>query len=287
MAQQPDLESRIARRIRLQRARRQGLHQPTGPGCAGRLRGAGAQQQGRDARSLGRQRKPARRCEIEQAGIAPGLDQRCTERTAARGFRPGAQDALRIACPHQQHAAGIEPEFRQAGRMQRAGFGIQIILPHPQNRSLPRRPQSQADGKAGCCREIGRARGINLMQRSPDQPAAQHLIKPRNAKTDPALGHRRRAQPCFGKAAAQIGQGAGSGYHEGSNVNVLSLFFYRERLCGRRVMSGWRIGLPEAAQPWYVRFSIECMDGPCLLFPFAIHGCVSWRGNSPAAGAPT
>ena len=223
MTQQPDPESRIARRIRLQSPRRQCRDLPAGPRRAGLRRYGCPQQQGRGPRALRRQRKPPARGQVEAARLAPGFDQHSPERRTAGRLATRAQHALGITRPHQQDAPRIEPEFGQARRMQTAGLGIDDILPHPENRACARRPDRQPDGEARRRHEVGRTGRIDLVQRRPRDAAAQNPVESGRAEAHlPALGgiaaRRHGAQRRLREMAAQIGQGirVRSCPHEGS-----------------------------------------------------------------------
>ena len=181
IAQQSEAESRIARRIGLQGSRRQSAHQPTGPGGAGILPGARTQQHRRDAGRLRRQRQSPARCQIEQARLAPGLDQHRPQRRTARGLRAGPQHVLRIARPHQKDARRVETELGQPRRVQTPGLGIENILPDPEDRPHLRRPDRQPHGETRRRSEVRRSRRVNLMQRRARDASAQRLIKSRRA----------------------------------------------------------------------------------------------------------
>ena len=99
--------------------------------------------------------------------------------------------------------------------MQSPGFGIDEILPRPQDGTLagaiPRfftrtgggfarkcsglsicrpRPQREAEREAGRGGEIGDLGSVNLMQRRPREPAVQGFVQPRHAEADPPGGNR-------------------------------------------------------------------------------------------------
>lgn len=176
MAQQPQTESRIPRRIGLARPGRQGPHQPARRRRAGRRLRRNPQQQSHDAGGLGRQDEAPAGGEIELARLAPGLDQRRAEGRAAGRFGAGAQDTLGIAGPDQQNLRGIEAELGEAGRVQPAGLGRQEILPDPEQRPYPRGPQGQGRSKAGRSGQVGTAGRIDLVQGGAGDAAAQRLI---------------------------------------------------------------------------------------------------------------
>lgn len=176
MAQQPHTESRIPRRLRFARLRGQSAHQPARHRRAGGRLGRDPQQQGHDARSFRRQSEPAARGEIELMRLAPGLDQRRAQSRTARGLCSGPEHALAVAGPHQQHLRRIEAEPGQTRRVQAAGLGIEKILPGPEQRALARRPQRQRRGKARGGGEIGRRRGVDLMQSGASNAAAERLV---------------------------------------------------------------------------------------------------------------
>jgi hypothetical protein len=149
---------------------------------------------------------------------APGLDQHRPQRRAAGGLGPRPQHALGITRPHQQDTGGVEPEFGQPRRMQPAGLRIDDILPDPENRACPGRPDRQTDGKPRRRRKIGRGGGIDLVQRGAGDAATQHIVEPGCAEAH--LPHRdgRTAQRGLREVTAQIGKGqrVGSGAHKSS-----------------------------------------------------------------------
>ncbi|SEG78062.1 hypothetical protein SAMN04488115_11391 [Bosea lathyri] len=207
MAQQPEVESRIARRVGLQPPRKQGAHQPAGPGGARRLGGRHPQQQRGDAGRLRRQRQPPARGQIEQARLAPWLDQNGSQSRATRSLGSGPQHSFRIARAHQQNARRVEAEFGQARCMQSPGLGIDEILPDPEDRALPRRPDGQPDGKPRRRGKIGCCGRIDLMQRRPREAATQGLVQRRRAEGHAPDRGRRGTQRRLGKAAPQVRQG--------------------------------------------------------------------------------
>lgn len=167
------------------------------------------QEQGHDAGSLGCQSKAPAGGQVELARLAPGLDQRRAESRTAGRLGPSTQHALGIAGPHQQNLRGVEAELGEAGRVQPAGFGRQKILPNPEQRPRPRGPQGQRRGEAGRGGQIGPAGRIDLVQGGAGDAAAQRLIEPRHAETDPL--HRREfaCQPRQSEALPETGQRGG------------------------------------------------------------------------------
>lgn len=239
MAQQPQTESRIARRIGLARPRRQGPHQPARRRRARRRLRRDPQEQGHDAGSFGRQRKAPAGGEIELARFAPGLDQRRAERGTARRLGPGPQHALGIAGPHQQHLRGVEAEFGEAGRMQAAGLGVEEILPRPEQWARTSAPQRQGRGKAGGGGKVGPGRGVDLMQRGAGDAAAKRLVQRPHAEGDELHRRELARQPRQSEALPETGQGAGRDVGHEQNVRYL---FWRKttpkpcrsqaRICG-------------------------------------------------------
>ena len=222
MAQQPQTEGRITRRIGLARPRRQGPHQPARRRRARSRLGSDPQQQGHDAGRLGRQSEAPAGGQIELARLAPGLDQRRAESRTAGRLGPGAQDALGIAGPHQQHLCRVEAELGETGRVQPAGLGRQEILPDPEQRPRPRSPQGQGRGEAGRGGQIGPSRGIDLVQGCPGDAAAQRLIQLRHAEAD-ALHRRELArQARQSEALPEAGQGAGRSVGHGKMFTICS-----------------------------------------------------------------
>lgn len=206
MTQQPDAESRVARRIRLQRPRRQGRDLPSGRSRARLRRHGGAQQKRGRARTFSRQRKTPARGQIEAPRRAPGLDQHSPQRRAAGRLATCPQHPLRIARPHQQDASRIKPEFDQAGRVQTAGLGIDDILPDPKDRTQPGRPDGQPDREPRRRREIGRGGRIDLVQRRPRDAATQRPVEIGHAEADLPDRRRHGAQGHLRQMAAQIGK---------------------------------------------------------------------------------
>lgn len=190
MAQQPQSEGGIARRLRLPRPRRQGAHLPARAGGAGLRLCRHPQQQGQDAGRLRRQREAPTGGQVELARRAPGLDQGRSERGAARRFRAGPQRALAIPDPDQQDLRGIEPELGQARRMQLSGLGIEEILPDPEHRPRAGSAQSQRRGEARGGGQVGPGRGVDLMQGGARDPSPQRLIQRGRSERDPL--HRRK-----------------------------------------------------------------------------------------------
>jgi hypothetical protein len=184
----------------------------SGSGRRWRLPGARTQQHRRDAGRLRRQRQSPARCQIEQARLAPGLDQHRPQRRTARGLRAGPQHVLRIARPHQKDARRVETELGQPRRVQTPGLGIENILPDPEDLAHLRRPDRQPHGKTRRRSEVRRSRRVNLMQRRTRDASAQRLIKRRRAEAHTPDRGRRGAQRRFGKAAPQIGQGERGGF---------------------------------------------------------------------------
>jgi len=199
LAQQSESEGRRPRRIRLQRPRGERLHLPARPRRARRLGGRDTQQQYRHARSFRRQGETAARRQVERARLAPGFDQHGAKRGAASRLGPGPQHTLAIARPHQQQARWIEAELVQPRRMEPPGFGIDEILPRPEDGAFGgfllrlSRPQCEADCETGRSGEIGDLGGVDFMQCRPREPTVQDLVQRGDAQADPA--GRSRAAP--------------------------------------------------------------------------------------------
>jgi hypothetical protein len=209
MAQQPQAESRIARRPRLPRPRRQRAHLPARRGGAGRRLGRHAQQQRGDARRLGRQSQATAGGQVELAQLAPGLDQRRPERAAARGLGPRLERAVAIAHPHQQDPRGIEPELGQTRRMQAAALGIEEILPDPEQWLGAGRTQRQRRGEAGGGGMVGPGPGIDLVQSGPGDAAAERFVQRGRAEGDALRRGGGARQPRQSEALPQGSQGTG------------------------------------------------------------------------------
>lgn len=217
VAQQPQAESRIARRIGLPRLRRTGLDQPAAARGAG-LRPRNPQQQRHDPGLFRHEREPPAGREVEQARLAPGFDQHRPERRAARRLRSRAQNRGRIAGPHEQHTVRVEAELGQTGRMGPARFGVERILPDPEDRPLPRRPpgQPERDDRGG--REARHALRVKLMQGSTDETAVQDSVELGQPEADPACHGGTAEGRGFFKMAAQGSQNGtvGHGLADGS-----------------------------------------------------------------------
>lgn len=221
MAQQPQSEGRIPRRLRLARPGRQGAHLPARAGGTGLRPRRHPQQQGQDAGGLRRQGEAPAGGQVELARLAPGLDQRSPQRGAARRFRAGPQRPLAVPDPDQQDLRRIEPELGQPRRMQAAGLGIENILPDPEHRPRAGGAQSQRCGEARRGRTIGPGRRIDLMQGGARDSASQRLVQRRRPEGD-ALHRRELArQPRQSEALSQGCQGAGGSV---GHQNECSLF---------------------------------------------------------------
>lgn len=223
MAQQPHTESRIARRLRLPRPRRQSAHQPARRSGAGSRLGRDPQQQGHDPGGFRRQSEPAAGGQVELARLAPGLDQRRAQGRTARRFRPSPEHALAIARPYQQQLRRIEAELGQARRMQAAGLGIEEVLTGPEQRAPARRPQRQRRGKARGGGKIGRRRGIDLMQSGAGDAAAECLVEARRAEADELRRRKRARQPRQSEALPQGSQGTGGAIGHSVNCSLFVL----------------------------------------------------------------
>lgn len=221
MAQQPQTEGRITRRIGLARPRRQGPHQPARRRRARRRVRRNPQQQSHDAGGLGRQDEAPAGGQIELARLAPGLDQRRAEGRTAGRLCPGAQHALGIAGSHQQHLRRVEAELGEAGRVQPTGLSRQEILPDPEQRPRPRGPQGQSRGEAGRGGQVGPSRGIDLVQGGLGDAAAQRLIELRHAETDALDGRKFTREPRQSEALPETGQSRGRGIGHEQNVHYL------------------------------------------------------------------
>lgn len=276
MAQQPQTEGRITRRIGLARPRWQGPHQPAGRRRTRRRLGSDPQQQRHDAGRLGRQNEAPAGGQIELARLAPRLDQRRAESRTAGRLGPGAQDAFGIAGPHQQHLRGVEAELGETGRVQPAGLGHQEILPDPEQRPRPRSPQGQGRGEAGRGGQIGPSRGIDLMQGGASDAAAQRLIELRHAETD-ALHRRELArQPRQSEALPETGQGRGRDVGHGIMFTICSLAKPLPNLAG--VKPGYAArSLPERRDAAGIAFQ------PAELSP--IPAFLSYQGNADRLAA--
>ncbi len=211
MAQQPQTESRIARRIGLPRLRWIGLDQPAAARGAG-LRPRNPQQQRDDPRRFRHEREPAARRKVEQARLAPGFDQHRAERPAARRLSSRAQNRSRIVGPDEHDTPRVEAELGQAGRMGPAHFDVERILPNPEDRSLPCRSpgQPERDDRGG--REARHALRVKLMQGSADKTAVQDSVKRGQPEPDPTCHGGRAEERGLFKMTAQGSQGRTIGH---------------------------------------------------------------------------
>lgn len=222
MAQQLHPESRIARRPRLPRPRRQSADLPARAGGARLGRGRHPQQQGHDAGGLGRQGEAAAGGQVELARRAPGLDHDGPERRAARRLRPRSEHAFAITRPHQQHLRRIEPELGEARRMQGAGLGIEEILPCPEQRAPAGGFQRQGGSEAGGGGKIGRGGRIDLVQGGAGEAATEWLVKRGRSEGDACHRRKLARQPRQSEALPQGSQGTGGGI--GHDRSICSLF---------------------------------------------------------------
>lgn len=205
MAQQAQPEGRIAGRPGLPRPRGLRGDQPAAAGGAGPRR-CGPQHQRDDVGGFGDQRQAPAGREVELAGFAPGLDQNRPDGRTACGLRSRPQHGHRVPRSHQQDPARIEPELGEARRVGPAGFGIDAILPHPEDRPVARRPPGKAERESGRSRKARRAGRKDLVQGCPDEASAQGSVEFRRADLDPArlmrpaqIGTVRQKSPQIGK----------------------------------------------------------------------------------------
>ena len=91
--------------------------------------------------------------------------------------------------------------------MQPASLGIDDILPSPENRPHPGRPDGEPDRETRRRREIGGPRRIDLVQGRPHDTAAQRRIETGSAEAHLPDSGRHGAQRRFREPAAQIIQG--------------------------------------------------------------------------------
>ncbi len=107
--------------------------------------------------------------------------------------------------------------------MQPAGLGSEEILPDPEQRPRPCRPQGQGSGEAGGGGQVGPARRVDLVQRGAGNAAAQRFVQRRHAEVD-ALHRRKIArEPRQSEALPEAGQGAGRSIGHEQNVHYLFL----------------------------------------------------------------
>lgn len=227
MAQQPQSEGRIPRRLRLARPRRQGAHLPARAGGAGLRLSRYPQQQGQDAGGLRRQGEAPAGGQVELARLAPGFDQCGPQRGAARRFRAGPQRPLAVPDPDQQDLRRIEPELGQARRVQAAGLGIEDILPDPEHRPRPGGAQGQGRGEARRSGTIGPGGRIDLMQGGAGDAAPQRLVQRRRPEADALHRCELARQPRQSEALPQGCQGACGGV---GHRNMFTLCSCIERL---------------------------------------------------------
>lgn len=230
MAQQPQSEGGVTRRLRFPRPRRQRAHLPARAGGAGLRLGCHPQQQGQDAGSLRRQSETPAGGQVELARRPPGLDQGRSERGATRRFRPGPQRPLAVPDPDQENLSGIEPELGQARWVQAPGLGIEEILPDPEHGPRSGGAQRQGRGETGRGWEIGSRRSVDLMQGSTRDASPQWLVQRRRPEGDPLHRRKLARQPRQSEALTQGSQGSGGCI---GHWNICSLFV----LCIKRLQT--------------------------------------------------
>ncbi len=162
--------------------------------------------------------------------ITPGFKQNRPQGRAARGFRPGLQQAGNIAHPHHDQPRRVEPQFRQAGRVQHPGFEIKEILPDQKDRPPFRGPAGQGKHDPARRRGMPGLRSMEFMQGPADQPALKGLVQRRKTKGDPGrlpgrirrkgpVGEQRPGQP--DASECEICRGIG---HRGRHDSVPVMF---------------------------------------------------------------
>ncbi len=177
MAQQACLEDGETGSVRLEGEGGAGLNGPARRGGARPRPGRDADEKRRHAGLACGERQAAGGGEIEQAGLAPGLQEHGAERSAAQGLGARAQDARGVRNLDQDQAVGMEPEFHEAGRMKQSRLAIDRILPHPGQRCVMGGPQGQGRRKTGSRRRIGRRLRMDLVQRPPREAAPESLVE--------------------------------------------------------------------------------------------------------------
>lgn len=166
MAQQIKGNCQIARRIGRKGARWRGPDMPAGFCRAGRGVRRNACHQNRCARRLCRKGKTPACRQIQGAHIPPQFNHHPGKGRAARSLQPGLKHRRRIAALHKDDPCRIETKLAQTGRIGRAPFAAEKILPHPQKRlrrPAKRKGQDHADRGGG----IRLGCGIEFMQRRP------------------------------------------------------------------------------------------------------------------------
>ena len=118
---------------------------------------------------------------------------------AGQNVGPRCQGPRRIGGPQQDQLGRIAAQFQKAVGADLAIFQRLVIRPHPKQRLFPRRPYGQTGGKPA----RAPIAGIDFMQGTRQQPAAQRLVGRRHAQ---GKGRPVGGQAITGQVMAQIGQ---------------------------------------------------------------------------------
>lgn len=162
--------------------------------------------------------------------IAPEFEQHRPEGRAARGLHAGLQQAGDIPRPHHDEPGRVEPEFRQARRMQRPGLALEKILPHQHGRPRSRGPAGQSEHQPARGRGIRTLDRVEFMQGPAGEATLQGLVQRRQAEGDPGrkpgrvgrgspVGEQRPGQP--DASECEIRRGIG---HRGRHDSVPVMF---------------------------------------------------------------
>ena len=87
-----------------------------------------------------------------------------------------AQNAFGIARSNKNEALGVQAQSGKAGGVHRAGFGVQKILPDPEDRARPGGSQRQRSSKTRCSSKMSRRGRVDFLNAAPRKPAAKSCI---------------------------------------------------------------------------------------------------------------
>lgn len=162
-AQQCEVKGRVPRRLCGKGARRRRACEPAGFRSARHRGRAAPQQENRHARAFCGQCKAAARGEIIGFRRPPDVDDHRAKRLASRPFKAGLQRGWHITGANEQKKPRIKSQFRQPGRMRRAGLAWQGLVTNPEHRlSSTARTQHQREGRKA--HAIGLGSAVEFMQ---------------------------------------------------------------------------------------------------------------------------
>lgn len=185
VAQQDEVEARVAGRAGLQRRRRRGGDAPPAEGGARPRPGVEAEHDEAGAGSGRRQRQPPARRQAGRAARAPQFQHHGAEGRAARGLVRGAQRLPRVARLDEEdgrrRAEADEPVRVKAAMLAR---GHRLLHPDdgaPFARHAQRQPEREAAGRAA----VGHGGGEDLVHGPARQAAAERRVDRARAQRHP------------------------------------------------------------------------------------------------------